>query len=147
MDEVEVSDSPVWPRTSRGVDAVAERWGSALNELTRSRDLRTDLIAIDGPAAVVVPQYARYADLCILARDEPEGPPSINYTFSEQLLFVTGRPVLFVPSGESFETLGRYVLVAWNSSRPAARSAQRCVANYRTRGPDHYRHDQSVGFH
>ena len=104
------------------IDAVAERWGSALNELTRSRDLRTDLIAIDGPAAVVVPQYARYADLCILARDEPEGPPSINYTFSEQLLFVTGRPVLFVPSGESFETLGRYVLVAWNSSRPAARS-------------------------
>jgi nucleotide-binding universal stress UspA family protein len=48
--------------------------------------------------------------------------PSINYSFSEQLLFVTGRPVLFVPAGDAFTTLGRHIVVAWNSSRPAARS-------------------------
>jgi hypothetical protein len=37
-------------------------------------------------------------------------------------LFVTGRPVLFVPTDEPFQTLGRHIVVAWNSSRPAARS-------------------------
>jgi nucleotide-binding universal stress UspA family protein len=90
--------------------------------LTRGRGLQAELRSIDGVAAVVVPQYARYADLCILGRDEPEGPASVNYTFSEHLLFVTGRPVLFVPPEGSFEKLGRHIAVAWNSSRPAARS-------------------------
>ena len=104
------------------IEAAAERLRYTLSESTRGHDLRADLVAIGGPAAVAVPQYARYADLCILARDEPEGPPSINYTFAEQLLFVTGRPVLFVPTDQSLEALGRKVVVAWNSSRPAARS-------------------------
>jgi nucleotide-binding universal stress UspA family protein len=84
--------------------------------------MKADLLCIDGAASVVVPQYARYANLCILGRDEPEGSASINYTFSEQLLFVTGRPVLFIPAEESFKTLGRHIVVAWNSSRPSARS-------------------------
>jgi len=47
---------------------------------------------------------------------------SIGYTFSEQLLFATGRPVLFVPAFGSFETLGRHIVVAWNSSRASARA-------------------------
>lgn len=34
---------------------------------------------------------------------------------------MTGRPVLFVPVAGHFETLGRRILVAWNSSRPSAR--------------------------
>ena len=35
---------------------------------------------------------------------------------------MTGRPVLFVPTEGTFATLGRHIAVAWNSSRPAARS-------------------------
>jgi nucleotide-binding universal stress UspA family protein len=69
-----------------------------------------------------VPQHARYTDLCILGRDQPEGPASIEYTFAEHLLFLTGRPVLFVPAVEALATLGRRILIAWNASRPAARS-------------------------
>jgi len=34
----------------------------------------------------------------------------------------TGRPVLFVPAAGAFATLGRHLVVAWNSSRAAARS-------------------------
>lgn len=109
-------------RIEASIDAAAERLRAALEELTRGRGVEADLLPVDGEAAVVVPQYARYADLCILGRDEPTGPASINYTFSEQLLFVTGRPVLFVPSEGSFATMGRHIAVAWNSSRPAARA-------------------------
>jgi nucleotide-binding universal stress UspA family protein len=104
------------------IEASADRQRSILAELTRERGLRAELIAVDGVAAVVVPQYARYADLCILGCDELDGPATINYTFSEQLLFVSGRPVLFVPPEGSFATLGRRIAVAWNSSRPAARA-------------------------
>jgi nucleotide-binding universal stress UspA family protein len=109
-------------RIGASIDSVAERLRSMLDELTRGRGLQAELRSIDGVAAVVVPQYARYADLCILGWDEPEGPASVNYTFSEHLLFVTGRPVLFVPPEGAFEKLGRHIAVAWNSSRLAARS-------------------------
>jgi nucleotide-binding universal stress UspA family protein len=54
--------------------------------------------------------------------EAPRGRASIGYTFSEQILFLTGRPVLFVPTEGTFATLGRHIAVAWNSSRPAARS-------------------------
>jgi len=104
------------------IKVVADRLQATLNQLISDRGIQATLLNIDGPAAVAVPQYARYADLCILGQNEPEGPASVNYTFSEQLLFVTGRPVLFVPSERSYQTLGRHIVVAWNSSRPAARS-------------------------
>ena len=104
------------------IEVVADRLQKTLDELAADRGIQTSLLSIDGQAAMAVPQYARYADLCIVGQNEPEGPASVNYSFSEQLLFVTGRPVLFVPADRSYETLGRHIVVAWNSSRPAARS-------------------------
>ncbi len=104
------------------MQAAAEQLRSTLAALTRGRAVEAELQTVDGVAVEVVPQYARYADLCILGRDLSEGPASVDYTFSEQLLFVTGRPVLFVPAVGSLPTLGRHIVVAWNSSRPAARS-------------------------
>jgi len=114
-------------RIETSINAVAERLRSTLETLTRKYGSVAELRCVDGVAAVVVPQHARYADLCILGQDRPEGPASVNYTFAEQLLFVTGRPVLFVPPVESLETLGRHIVVAWNSSRPATRSLNDAV--------------------
>ena len=37
-------------------------------------------------------------------------------------MFVTGRPVVFIPAVGSFKTLGRHVLIAWNSSRASTRA-------------------------
>ncbi|MGO9702568.1 MAG: hypothetical protein ACLPX7_25290 [Xanthobacteraceae bacterium] len=109
-------------RIETSINDVAAKLEAVLSEFANKHGLRAELLGVDGTAAVVVPQYARYADLCILGRDEPRGPASIGYTFSEQILFVTGRPVLFVPTEGTFATLGRHIAVAWNSSRPAARS-------------------------
>jgi nucleotide-binding universal stress UspA family protein len=108
-------------RTQASIDAAQRRMQATLDEVIQGR-APTELLCLDGEAAVLVPQYARYADLCIVGRDEPVGSASINYSFSEQLLFVTGRPVVFVPPDETLRTLGRHIVVAWNSSRPAARS-------------------------
>jgi nucleotide-binding universal stress UspA family protein len=104
------------------IEEAAERLRSMLDLLARQRGVDAELRCVDGVAATVVAQSARYADLCILGPDESEGPTSVEYTFSEQLLFVTGRPVLFVPAIASAPTLGRHIVVAWNSSRPAARA-------------------------
>lgn len=109
-------------RIETSIDAVAERLRSTLETLARKHGLVAELRCVDGVASVVLPQHARYADLCILGHDQPEGSASVNYTFAEQLLFVAGRPVLFVPPLTSPKTLGRHIAVAWNSSRPSARS-------------------------
>ncbi len=106
----------------RSMQAAADRLDASLQALTRGHGMEADLQIVDGVAAELVPQYARYADLCIVGRETPEEPAAINYTFSEQLLFVTGRPVLFVPPAADLTTLGRHIVIAWNSSRPATRS-------------------------
>ena len=108
-------------RTRASITATEARLRATLDEVTKG-GAQADLLCLDGEAGVLVPQYARYADLCVVGRDEPAGSTSINYSFSEQLLFVTGRLVLFVPTDEAFRALGRHIVVAWNSSRPAARS-------------------------
>src|SRR5262249_28920565 len=58
---------------------------TALEALARERGVAAELRCVDGIASAVVPQHARYTDLCILGRDQPEGPASIEYTFAEHL--------------------------------------------------------------
>jgi nucleotide-binding universal stress UspA family protein len=109
-------------RIEASIDGAVERLRSALNTLGREHGVKAEWRCVDGPASIVVPEHARYADLCILSRDAAADGNSVDYSFSEKMLFVTGRPALFVPSVGSFETLGRHVAVAWNSSRAAARA-------------------------
>ena len=102
------------------IDEAAERLRSALETFKAEHGLEAEWRCLNGVASVVVPQHARYADLCVLGQDTAAGTDSIGYSFSEQLLFVTGRPVLFIPAFGVFETLGRHIAVAWNSSRASA---------------------------
>jgi nucleotide-binding universal stress UspA family protein len=108
------------------ISGTAARLRSTLDTLGRERGLTTEWRSVDGPAATVVAQHARYADLCILGRQGTEDN-SVDYTFSEELLFVAGRPVLFIPSVSLGKTLGRHIAVAWNSSRPAARAVNDAI--------------------
>jgi nucleotide-binding universal stress UspA family protein len=102
------------------IDRAAARMQMALEDLGQTQGVKVEWRCVIGAAAIAVPQHARYADLCILGHSVD--CDSIEYTFSEQLLFVTGRPVLFIPAAGSFRTLGRHIVVAWNSSRAAARA-------------------------
>ncbi len=113
-------------RTNRAIrqviDESANRLQAALAVEERERGLEVEWRCLDGVASTLVPQHARFADLCILRQDTSDVATATGYTFSEQLLFVTGRPVVFVPPRGSFKTLGRHILVAWNSSRASTRA-------------------------
>lgn len=109
-------------RIEGSIDQAAERLRSELEALKGEHGLRVEWRCLNGLASAIVPQHARYADLCILGQDVPADTRSVEYTFAEQLLFVSGRPVLFIPASGSFETLGRHIVVAWNSSRASARA-------------------------
>lgn len=104
------------------IDETAERLKASLDELGREHGLEVEWRCLEGIGSIVVPQHARLADLCILSQDASAVDTATGYSFSEQLLFVTGQPMVFVPTRGFFATLGRHILVAWNSSRASARA-------------------------
>jgi nucleotide-binding universal stress UspA family protein len=106
----------------RSIDDATDRLRSAIEEAKFTYQLEIEWRCIDGVASVLVPQHARFADLCILSQDVSAAATATGYTFSEELLFVTGRPVIFIPASGSFEALGRHILIAWNSSRASTRA-------------------------
>jgi nucleotide-binding universal stress UspA family protein len=106
----------------RADNVIAERLGQELAAIRLEFGLEVELRSVAGSAATVVPQHARFADLCILSQATPGDATSAGYTFSETVLFSSGRPVLFIPDSGSFDTLGRHILIAWNSSRASARA-------------------------
>jgi nucleotide-binding universal stress UspA family protein len=104
------------------IDEAIDRLQSALEEIGRAYEIQIEWRCLDGVGSIIVPQHARFADLCILSQDVSAAATATGYTFSEELLFVAGRPVIFVPAIGSFKTLGQHILVAWNSSRAATRA-------------------------
>jgi nucleotide-binding universal stress UspA family protein len=104
------------------IDESADRLHALCKSLAREHRIEIEWRDVDGTALVVVPDHARYADLCVLGPTETDDGAAVGYKFSEQLLFVTGRPLVFIPSSGSFETLGRHIVIGWNASRPATRA-------------------------
>ena len=76
----------------------------------------------EGPDADPV-LHARYADLAVLGQLNPDRveteliPPR-----PEQVALASGRPVLIVPYAGRFDNVGRRIVIAWNSTREAARA-------------------------
>jgi nucleotide-binding universal stress UspA family protein len=118
------ADAMAWTKQhiQQAIDEAADRLRASLEGAKSKYGLDVEWRCLDGVGSAVVPQHARFADLCILSQDVSAADTTTGYTFSEELLFVTGRPVVFIPAAGSFETLGRHILVAWNSSRASTRA-------------------------
>jgi len=104
------------------IDRSACEMRAAFEHLAAQQGLHAEWRMIEGEPRAVVPQHARYADLCILGVDTPASSTSAGYRFSEEMLFASGRPMLLLPREIGNSTLGAHVAVAWNSSRASARA-------------------------
>lgn len=104
------------------IDRSALELKSAFEHLTAQSGLESEWRMVDGEPRTVLPQHARYADLAILGANMPVASTSAGYRFSEEMLFIAGRPVLLVPDTADQQTLGAHVAIAWNSSRSSARA-------------------------
>jgi nucleotide-binding universal stress UspA family protein len=103
-------------------DSVEQQLSARLERMARRFGLEVEWRPVVGEPSVVLPQHSRYADVCLLGEDMPNQSKSIGYSFTEEMLFVSGRPIVLIPAAGSFKTLGGHLLIAWNSSRAAARS-------------------------
>jgi nucleotide-binding universal stress UspA family protein len=130
----------VWPSiTAAGPDAFVR--GDAIKELldayqaevaalegacrvpfereARSKGLRTSWRSIHSLDDLVT--HARYADVAIVARSSSLTPGGVPLELPRDLVVASGRPVILLPP-EPAPLGGGRVLVAWNSSREAARA-------------------------
>jgi nucleotide-binding universal stress UspA family protein len=98
------------------IDRSAHELRATFESLTTRHGLNSEWRMVEGEPSTILPQHARYADLCILAAGAPADDASA------EMLFTAGRPVLLVPQATGLATLGAHVAIAWNSSRSAARA-------------------------
>lgn len=104
------------------IDESAAKARAEVEQIAAQYGVGIEWRVADGEASRVLPQHARYADLCVLDAGIPAASTSAGYRFSVEMLFVSGRPVLLVPQARGVTTLGAHVAVAWNSSRASARA-------------------------
>ena len=95
----------------------------AVEALRLQYGVETEWRCIMGSASDLLAQHARYADLCIVGHHPVADIAPSDYSLSEKLLFVTGRPVLFIPAGEGLAQRSAAEL-PWRGIRvaPAART-------------------------
>ncbi len=67
-------------------------------------------------------QQCRFADLAVIAQVEASESCGVEPSFAEYVVMEAGRPVLLVPRGRPFETIGGKVLMGWNGAKEAARA-------------------------
>ncbi|HYM31511.1 MAG TPA: universal stress protein [Candidatus Cybelea sp.] len=78
---------------------------------------------VEGIPAEIVALHARYADLAIVGQhDSSAGSAAGDWQIPAATLLSSGRPMLVVPYAGEFPVIGQSVLVAWKSTREAARA-------------------------
>jgi len=66
---------------------------------------------------------SQHRDLIIVGQhDEETYDGSIPADLAERLVLETGRPVLIIPYAGTFKTLGKRVVIAWNTARESVRA-------------------------
>ena len=78
--------------------------------------------AASGYPADVAAVHCRCADLTILGQFEPAA--AARRPRSEEVALLAGRPLLVVPYGGDFPTVGERVVVAWDAGREATRAVK-----------------------
>src|SRR3546814_1985110 len=65
---------------------------------------------------------ARYSSLSIIGSGERLSKPRTNLSFSEDMIFASGRPILLLPEAWPAERLPRHLVIGWNGSAEATRA-------------------------
>jgi nucleotide-binding universal stress UspA family protein len=101
----------------------AETLHAAFEHTARLRGISAEWRAVSGGWDANPALHARYADLAIVGQRDPGDDEMATFRpRPERVTLASGRPILVVPYAGRFAAVGSRVLVAWNSSREAARA-------------------------
>ncbi|MEO9873606.1 MAG: universal stress protein [Anderseniella sp.] len=100
---------------------VREKFERIMSLNSLSHEWR-ELDAISSSIGQEFVQQCRFADLAMIAQVEANESCGVEPSFAEYVVMEAGRPVLLVPRGKPFDTIGNKVLMGWNGAREAARA-------------------------
>lgn len=75
-----------------------------------------------GSSDVALGRQVPYCDLCVVGHESLITGTSVDRDFCERLFFTSVTPILLVPTQSKVTSLGRRIVVAWDSSRTAGRA-------------------------
>jgi nucleotide-binding universal stress UspA family protein len=124
--ELGLAAAPDLERLDRSIAADIERSATRLRTLLaafrKDHSLQFEWHRFAGSSDVTIDRLVPYCDLCILGQNSLFTGSSLDRRFCERLVFSTVTPIVFVPAGAALNSLGKRIVVAWDSSRTAARA-------------------------
>lgn len=121
------------PEFSRQVEEKARARAAgietAFRELLRREAIAGDWQFDTGALLPALIGRVQTTDLVVMGQADPDNPPpAIARTLIEDVLMMSGRPVLLVPFAGIFERIGANVLIGWTRTREAARAVHDALA-------------------
>ena len=112
----------------------AEKWLSKLREghdkaqkafdaRLSAEGLSGEWHTMEGKDAKAMMAAARHGDLTILGQTNPDEDP-YDSSIPDDVLLGAGGPVLIIPYADTFSSVGKRIMVAWDGSREAARAVK-----------------------
>jgi nucleotide-binding universal stress UspA family protein len=110
-------------RERSAVQAVASRAKEQLERLCQKEDVKLEWREAEGDPVSLMAVQARYADLAMVGQWDGKAdlPPGVA-ELPQELVLTSARPVLVVPYVGTFTKIGERILIAWKSTREAARA-------------------------
>lgn len=105
-------------RSSEAIADVFQRMTTGKSYVAEWRLQKVPHVDLTG----VVMEHGRAVDLIVAGQTDPDWDLSPLMDFPERLALESGRPVLIIPHVGRYSTVGRRVVIAWKSSREAARA-------------------------
>jgi len=109
---------------SQATAAAAEQARAIFDKMVKAagRQERSEFIVAEGSPVDNAAYYSRLNDLTIVAQETEGDSGLLAFAHPTDLLMKSGRACLVVPHDFKRDTLGKSIVVAWDSSREAARA-------------------------
>jgi nucleotide-binding universal stress UspA family protein len=105
-----------------GVNTAGYRLRSQLEQFQKAHGLEFEWCYVRDFALSAIKQAAHSADLCVIGQEGASHYAAADQDFSTQVVSATATPLLFVPRASAPDTVGRRIVVAWDSSNAATRA-------------------------
>ncbi|HEY6925329.1 MAG TPA: universal stress protein, partial [Steroidobacteraceae bacterium] len=110
------------------IERSAARLRTLLTTFHQEYGLEFEWLRSAGSSDVVIGPLVPWCDICVLGHDSLFTGTSVDREFCERLFFTSVTPIVLVPSQSKVTSLGRRIVVAWDSSRTAARALNDAIS-------------------
>ena len=119
--EAQISTDVIAQISDQAIERAKETQ-SKIKSLIESAGQNVDCYIEEGNLIGIISDYSRYTDLLILGQSQTDDPDNISEGLADHLVLEGGVPCLVIPYIGTRQTLGKRILLAWNSSRESARA-------------------------